>query len=357
MQYPQSLAVYDDYESAQRTVDFLSDNKFPVEQCMIVGTDLKRIERITGRLTTSRVALGGVLSGLWMGVFVGLIFALFDRNNVVVVVLSTMLFGALFGVIWALVGYAATRGHRDFSSVTSVVATRYEVLVEHKVAQQARELLAQLPGASPTRSPEDRGSRFASQLALEDLAGGGHRQVGHELDEARVLVVGHLLLAPADQLVLGDRGTVVADDERLDLLAVALVGYADHRGQRDVRVRHQHLLDLARVHVVAAADDHVLGPVDDVVPAVLVPAGEVAGAEPAVVDGLVGGLGPVVVALHDVVALDRDLADRVRTVLDLVPGGLDQLHLHPGDRDADRADPRLLPDGEKLATGEVSERP
>lgn len=150
LQFPQSLAVYDDYESAQKAVDFLSDNKFPVEQCMIVGTDLKRIERITGRLTTGRVAAGGLLSGLWLGLFVGLVFALFDTgNNAVAVVTSTMLFGALFGVVWALAGYAATRGHRDFSSVTSVVATKYEVLVEHKVAQQARELLAQLPGALP----------------------------------------------------------------------------------------------------------------------------------------------------------------------------------------------------------------
>ena len=64
-------------------------------------------------------------------------------------ILSTVLIGALFGVIWALVGYALTRGQRDFSSVTSVVATKYEVLVEHKVAAQARELLAQLPGATP----------------------------------------------------------------------------------------------------------------------------------------------------------------------------------------------------------------
>jgi len=148
--FPQSLAVYDDYEAAQRAVDFLSDNKFPVEQCMIVGTDLKRIERITGRLTTGRVATGGLLSGIWLGLFVGLIFALFDTgSNAVAVVASTMAFGAVFGVIWALVGYAATRGHRDFSSVTSVVATKYEVLVEHKVAQQARDLLAQLPGAMP----------------------------------------------------------------------------------------------------------------------------------------------------------------------------------------------------------------
>ena len=144
------VATYPDYPSAQRAVDYLSDNKFPVEQLMIVGTDLKRIERITGRLTTGRVAVGGLLSGIWLGLFVGIIFALFDTGTSAVgVVLSTMLFGALFGLVWALAGYAATRGHRDFSSVTSVVATKYEVLVEHKSAQQARELLAKLPGALP----------------------------------------------------------------------------------------------------------------------------------------------------------------------------------------------------------------
>ena len=49
-------------------------------------------------------------------------------------------------LIFALTGYAATRGRRDFSSVTQVVATRYEVLVEHKHAQRGRELLAQMPG-------------------------------------------------------------------------------------------------------------------------------------------------------------------------------------------------------------------
>ncbi len=149
LEFPQSLAVYDDYAAAQKSVDFLSDQKFPVEQCMIVGTDLKRIERITGRLTTARVAMGGALSGAWFGLFIGLIFTLFTENNLVSTILSTMLVGVLFGLVWALVGYAATRGQRDFSSVTQVVATKYEVLVEHKSAAQARELLAQLPGALP----------------------------------------------------------------------------------------------------------------------------------------------------------------------------------------------------------------
>ncbi|MCW2772142.1 MAG: hypothetical protein JWN91_468 [Nocardioides sp.] len=149
LEYPQSLAVYDDYAAAQKTVDFLSDNEFPVKNLMIVGTDLKRVERITGRLTTGRVALGGLLSGVWLGLFVGLIFSFFVDENVLAMILSTIVLGAVFGVVWALIGYALTRGQRDFSSVTQVVATRYEVLVEHKVAAQAREQLAKLPGALP----------------------------------------------------------------------------------------------------------------------------------------------------------------------------------------------------------------
>jgi hypothetical protein len=117
-----------------------------VENCMIVGTDLKQVERVTGRLTTGRVALGGLLSGIWLGLFVGLIFSLFGQGSAVAIIVSTAVFGALFGVIWALAGYAATRGRRDFSSVSQIVATRYEVLVEHKHAARGREVLAAMPG-------------------------------------------------------------------------------------------------------------------------------------------------------------------------------------------------------------------
>jgi hypothetical protein len=150
LQFPQSLAVYDDYAAAQKAVDFLSDKEFPVENCMIVGTDLKQVERITGRLTTGKVALGGALSGLWLGIFVGFLFALFDtKHSGFATIVTTALFGVVFGVVWAMVGYTATRGQRDFSSVRVVVATRYEVLVEHKLLPRAQELLAQLPGARP----------------------------------------------------------------------------------------------------------------------------------------------------------------------------------------------------------------
>ena len=152
LQFPQSLGVYDDYADAQKAVDYLSDNEFPVENCMIVGTDLRQVERVTGRLTWGKIATGGILSGLWLGIFVGLILSMFNSNqSFAVTLLSTAVFGAVFGLVWALAGYAATRGRRDFTSVSQVVATKYEVLVEHKFAGQGRELLAQLPGAHPAQ--------------------------------------------------------------------------------------------------------------------------------------------------------------------------------------------------------------
>ncbi len=149
LEFPQSLAVYPTYPEAQRTVDHLADRGFPVQNCMIVGTDLKQVERITGRLTTGRVATLGAVSGIWLGLFVGLILAMFGEGSVLALLISTALIGALFGVIWALLGYATTRGQRDFSSVSAVVATKYEVLVEHKHRARALELLAELPGALP----------------------------------------------------------------------------------------------------------------------------------------------------------------------------------------------------------------
>lgn len=150
LEYPQSLAVYGDYAAAQKAVDFLSDNEFPVQNCMIVGTELKQVERITGRLTNGRVAGLGAVSGLWLGAFVGMVFSLFGKSNQVLpMLLSTALLGAAFGTVWALAGYLATRGQRDFSSVSAVVATRYEVLVEHKLLAQATELLRKLPGGLP----------------------------------------------------------------------------------------------------------------------------------------------------------------------------------------------------------------
>jgi hypothetical protein len=148
LNYPMSLGTYDDYASAQRAVDYLSDNGFPVQNVSIVGTGLKSVERVIGRLTRRSLAAGAALSGLWMGLFVGIAFALFSSQGQLGFLITTPLLGALFGLIWSQLGFrAATRnGARDFSSVSQVVATRYEVLVEHFVAAEAQQLMARMSG-------------------------------------------------------------------------------------------------------------------------------------------------------------------------------------------------------------------
>jgi hypothetical protein len=163
LEYPRSLGVYDSYEEAQRAVDYLSDHEFPVQDLLIVGTDLKQLERVTGRLTRGRVIGAGALSGAWLGLFVGTIFALFDPSGFnIVSVVATVAFGAVFGMIWAAVGYRFTRGERDFTSVSQVVAAKYEVLCEHKHAERGREMLVEM---DPMRAAEQevRRAREAEQ--------------------------------------------------------------------------------------------------------------------------------------------------------------------------------------------------
>jgi hypothetical protein len=147
LEYPMSLGVYDVYPQAQRVVDYLSDQGFPVRNVAIVGTELKSIERVTGRLTRGKVALAGAISGLWIGLFVGIAFALFSDKGQLGFLITTPLLGAVFMLIWSQLGFAAAtqRGTRDFASVSQIVATKYEVLVEHNEAARARDLLAAMP--------------------------------------------------------------------------------------------------------------------------------------------------------------------------------------------------------------------
>ncbi|HEV7827221.1 MAG TPA: general stress protein [Mycobacteriales bacterium] len=147
LEYPQPLATYDTYEEAQRAVDYLSDQQFPVENLAIVGTDLRQFERVTGRLTYARAAGAGAVSGAWFGLLLGILLWLFatqDSRGSVLTLVGPIVLGALFGAAFGAAGYAATGGRRDFTSVSTILATRYEVMCEHRVAQQARDLLGRL---------------------------------------------------------------------------------------------------------------------------------------------------------------------------------------------------------------------
>lgn len=137
------------YAEAQRAVDGLSDKEFPVQKLSIVGVDLMQVESITGRLTWPKVLGAGALSGVWMGVFIGLIFSLFaEPGTGWVIFFWSMLIGAIFGLIFAAMGYAFSGGNRDFSSATTIVAGRYDILCEPDAAPHARDMIATMAPAA-----------------------------------------------------------------------------------------------------------------------------------------------------------------------------------------------------------------
>ena len=139
------VASYPTYAEAERAVDYLSDQRFPVERTAIVGRGLSSFEQVTGRLTMWRAAAQGAASGALLGALFGWLFGLFDWVNPVISGLLLALYGAIFGAVagglLGLLGHALTGGRRDFSSVAGMRAESYDVLVDAEVASQAIQLL------------------------------------------------------------------------------------------------------------------------------------------------------------------------------------------------------------------------
>lgn len=151
----EQVATYGTYLEAQKAVDHLADEEFPVENVTIVGTDLRMVERVTGRLTYSRIALAGLASGAWFGLFVGLLLSIFSTGEQAFPpILPAMAIGAAFGILFSVISYALTGGKRDFTSSSQIVAGSYSLLCAAEHAGRARTLLAQVGGVRmPVQPP------------------------------------------------------------------------------------------------------------------------------------------------------------------------------------------------------------
>lgn len=144
----ETVARYDTYVEAQRAVDHLADKSFPVQMVTIVGADLRMVERVTGRLSYPRAAIGGFVSGAWFGLFVGLLLTLFSEPGGSSPLLAAILIGGAFGLLFSVLTYSLSRGRRDFTSSSQIVASSYAVLCKAEKAHQARQLLAEVGGVT-----------------------------------------------------------------------------------------------------------------------------------------------------------------------------------------------------------------
>lgn len=135
----QVIGSFSRYADAQKVVDHLSDQQFEVAAVSIVGHDLSSVERVTGRLSYPRVAMLSAAQGAMFGLFFGVILAMFGGSGWGMAVVLTILLGAAFWVILGVISFAAQRGRRDFTSVSTFVAARYDVVVRGDVAGDARQ--------------------------------------------------------------------------------------------------------------------------------------------------------------------------------------------------------------------------
>jgi hypothetical protein len=134
------VATYETYPEAQQAVDVLARADFPVDKVSIVGSDLKSVERVTGKLSWGRVAVAGAASGAWLGIFFGLLLVIFSPAVSYAFVIAAVLIGAGFGMLFGVVSYAINRRRRDYTSVMQVIATSYSVVVDPELANRARNL-------------------------------------------------------------------------------------------------------------------------------------------------------------------------------------------------------------------------
>ena len=135
------LGTYDSYVEAQQVVDKLAHADFDVSQLAIVGSDLKTIERITGKMSWGRAALTGAATGAWFGLFAGTVLFLFAATPNIPYAIAVILIGAAFGMLFGLVRYAVSRRSKDYTSVNQVIASSYQVIAPSSLIVRAQELL------------------------------------------------------------------------------------------------------------------------------------------------------------------------------------------------------------------------
>jgi CHASE2 domain-containing sensor protein len=138
----ESLGSYHTYAEAQSVVDYLAEQDFEVEKTQIIGTDLRMVEQITGKLTWPRALLAGAAGGAWFGLLIGLLLGILSTVSFGRAIAWGLSWGLLFGLGYAAMGYGLIRGRRDFTSRSAIVPSQFEVLVAAEHSGHAHTALA-----------------------------------------------------------------------------------------------------------------------------------------------------------------------------------------------------------------------
>lgn len=135
------VGSYETYEAAQSAVDRLVRADFPLRDVSIVGSNLKSVERVTGKMNAGRAALSGLLSGIMLGIFVGLLALILMPDSGIAALIPIMLVAVGFSVLWSLIGFMMNPAKKEFTSAMQILAAHFDVVVTPSLAGRARQTL------------------------------------------------------------------------------------------------------------------------------------------------------------------------------------------------------------------------
>jgi len=189
-EHGEKIADYATYPAAQKAVSQLVEADIPARDIAIVGHGLRSVETVTGRLGYAAAARSGAINGILLGLLFSAIFVLGTPNAAIQLFVGVMLVGIALGMLMSIVTYSIVRRRRDYTSVTQVLADRYEVTVLPRSIHRAREVVGRtvtpaaphpappMPAPAPTSdpaAPPQYGERIDPPRYGERIDGGEQR--------------------------------------------------------------------------------------------------------------------------------------------------------------------------------------
>ena len=164
------IAVFPDLEAAQRAIEKLAAEDFPIDHISIIGKDLQSELRVSGFVTVGDIARPTAVTGAWVGGLFGLLTGtalLFIPGAGLLIVLGPLAIGALGAAQGALLGGAvgALPGHfvakEHLPKYERLVQTgNYLVVVQgsEDEVERARRILLDSGSSDVQRHDDHRGS-------------------------------------------------------------------------------------------------------------------------------------------------------------------------------------------------------
>lgn len=163
----QTVAGYSTYDAAQKAVSTLIAADVPARHVAIVGSGLRSVERVTGRLGYATAARSGAVNGLLLGMLFAAVLVIGSPSLPIQAFVGVLFVGIAIGMLFSLTTYSLVRKRRDYASVIQVVAEHYDVTVPAVDLARAREVLGVGAGvaSAPRIADEGEPPRYGERVS------------------------------------------------------------------------------------------------------------------------------------------------------------------------------------------------